>query len=148
MKKQKKLKNKKTTLKKVSAAKASATKKSVSETINTIPKKEFMRLYKKLKKERDRLLARLNLSSEEIDSAELPDWIDLASASQERELSIILKGNVGDELAKIERALEMMEKGTYGICEECKKPISKERLYALPFARYCITCEEKKESGL
>lgn len=148
MKKQKKLKKKTITGKKTSTTKASTKKKAVSETGNILPKKEFQRLYEKLKKERDRLLARLDVSSEEIDSAELPDWIDLASASQERELSIILKGNVGDELAKIERALEMMEKGTYGICEECKKPISKERLYALPFARYCITCEEKKESGL
>lgn len=46
-------------------------------------------------------------------------------------------------LGEVEGALERLRKGTYGICESCKKPISERRLSALPEARLCIKCESK-----
>ena len=40
-----------------------------------------------------------------------------------------------------------IDKGTYGICESCRKPIAKARLKALLFARYCIVCQGSAENA-
>ncbi|MCM8771079.1 MAG: TraR/DksA family transcriptional regulator, partial [Candidatus Omnitrophica bacterium] len=45
----------------------------------------------------------------------------------------------------IQDALKKIEEGTYGICEECKNLIAKARLKAIPYARLCLKCQEKKE---
>jgi len=50
-----------------------------------------------------------------------------------------------DILDKIDHALEKLENGTYGICEDCGAEISTERLKAMPFAIYCVPCKEKRE---
>jgi len=49
------------------------------------------------------------------------------------------------ELKEIELALDKIKEGTYGICEMCEEPISRERLKVKSFARYCISCREIKE---
>lgn len=45
------------------------------------------------------------------------------------------------ELEKVNRALEKMKKGEYGICEKCHHPISESRLKVYPQARYCKKCQ-------
>ena len=45
------------------------------------------------------------------------------------------------ELKKVNRALEKIEKNTYGICEKCKNPISEDRLKVYPRAVYCQKCQ-------
>ena len=42
---------------------------------------------------------------------------------------------------------DRIDGGTFGRCEECKEPVSKERLQAVPFTRYCIDCARKLEQG-
>jgi len=65
------------------------------------------------------------------DSAdEVEEFTDLLP--QEYALEIRLK-NIND-------ALEKVEEGTYGICDNCKRPISKERLEVNPSAKKCIEC--------
>ena len=44
-------------------------------------------------------------------------------------------------LANVKKALQKMEEGTYGTCENCDKPIGKDRLEANPAATTCIDCE-------
>jgi len=56
--------------------------------------------------------------------------------------SYILEENY-KQLRLIERALEKIKDGTYGICEVCGKKISKQRLEAIPYTRYCKDCAEK-----
>jgi DnaK suppressor protein len=75
------------------------------------------------------------------------DSVDQASASIERELLFELSDNERVTLDQIEAALRKIDKGTYGLCESCQKPIAKARLDALPFARYCITCQSTSESA-
>lgn len=53
-----------------------------------------------------------------------------------------LKGNEDEILHKINNAIEDIKKGSYGICKGCGKEISKERLDFIPYARYCIDCQE------
>ncbi len=49
------------------------------------------------------------------------------------------------KLRDINFALEKIEKGTYGKCEKCGKEISKERLLAIPEAKFCLDCEKEEE---
>ncbi len=74
------------------------------------------------------------------------DDADKASQSIEKELLFELSDNERTTLDHIEAALRKIEKGTYGFCEFCRKPIVPARLEALPFARYCITCQSSSES--
>jgi RNA polymerase-binding transcription factor len=46
-----------------------------------------------------------------------------------------------EQLADVDKALERMEEGTYGICTNCGKAILPERLEALPYAELCIDCQ-------
>jgi DnaK suppressor protein len=75
------------------------------------------------------------------------DPIDQASQSIEKELNFELSDNERTSLDQIEAALRKIDLGTYGICESCRKPISKPRLRALPFARYGIDCQTAAESA-
>ena len=70
---------------------------------------------------------------------------DAASDSFDTEFNINLVSNEQDLLYEIDLALKRIEEGTFGICEECKEPISKKRLDVVPFARYCIKDQEKQE---
>jgi DnaK suppressor protein len=63
---------------------------------------------------------------------------DVATATFERELSETLEDNAEAVLAAIDRALERIEKGTYGTCQRCGRAIPEERLEALPYAELCI----------
>ena len=48
-------------------------------------------------------------------------------------------------LAKLDQAVRRLEKGTYGICMECKTEINEARLKALPFAALCRDCQAAEE---
>jgi RNA polymerase-binding transcription factor DksA/uncharacterized protein YggU (UPF0235/DUF167 family) len=63
---------------------------------------------------------------------------DAGTFTFERERDLSIENNVRDLLGKIDRALERMAEGTYGICSRCGKPIEKARLKALPYVDLCI----------
>jgi RNA polymerase-binding protein DksA len=63
---------------------------------------------------------------------------DTASVTFDRELGTGLEEGAEQTLARIEHALERMDDGTYGTCERCGQPISRERLLARPAATLCI----------
>ena len=50
-------------------------------------------------------------------------------------------------LSDVERALEKLEDGTYGVCDSCGEPIGEERLEAIPWATLCISCARVRSSG-
>ena len=45
-------------------------------------------------------------------------------------------------LREVSDALRRIDVGQYGICMECEEPISPKRLDAVPWAKYCVTCQE------
>ena len=57
--------------------------------------------------------------------------------------------NIKKMLIAIEEALQRIEDGSYGICEECGKKISPERLKIMPFALLCVPCKSimEKQTG-
>lgn len=63
------------------------------------------------------------------------------------EKTVILEDRLKKDLKEIETALKKIKKGTYGICENCRKPIGEKRLEAKPQAVYCVTCEGELERG-
>jgi DnaK suppressor protein len=70
------------------------------------------------------------------------DWsvVDLSEDISLRQLS-----THRETLLKIDAALRKIDEGTYGKCEDCGEDISVERLKVLPFAIYCVDCQEKRE---
>jgi DnaK suppressor protein len=66
--------------------------------------------------------------------------VDLAEDISLRQLSMHR-----ETLIKIDTALRKLQEGTYGTCEECGDEISEKRLNIMPFAIYCVDCQEKKE---
>jgi DnaK suppressor protein len=92
-------------------------------------------------------LSRSVSRKDEIDTNDNGDSVDQAQLSIEKELLFELSDNERVTLDQIEAALRKIEKGTYGLCESCQKPIAKARIDALPFARYCITCQNNSESA-
>ena len=50
-------------------------------------------------------------------------------------------------LREIEGALVRLKDGTYGTCMDCGMPLSRKRLEALPWARFCVACEERRHTG-
>ena len=70
---------------------------------------------------------------------------DLGSHEYETEMALRLMENAERTLVEVNAALERLDKGTFGVCEDCQKKIPQTRLNSLPFARYCIACESKWE---
>jgi RNA polymerase-binding transcription factor DksA len=70
---------------------------------------------------------------------------DIGSDNYEQEFTLSLLQNDEGTLDSIESALERIEDGVYGLCEECESPISKTRLNAIPYASMCIRCAQKLE---
>jgi len=74
---------------------------------------------------------------------------DQGTDNMEREKAYYFATREGRLLYHIDQALERVQAGNYGYCQECGNPISRERLEAVPHARLCITCkaiEEKQTS--
>jgi DnaK suppressor protein len=83
---------------------------------------------------------------------QLHSQFELALDPAERGLIGLLEDtglNVADirrqELTAMDEAMGRLERGKYGICEECSQEIPEERLRAMPFARYCVKDQEKRE---
>ena len=71
---------------------------------------------------------------------------DVGSDTFEQDMTLGRLESGSEELSSIESALERIERGTYGLCENCRKPIPKTRLRAIPYAKLCVECKEKEEA--
>ena len=81
-----------------------------------------------------------------MDEATHGDSLDVASNARDREITFMLKSRELDELRAIEDALERMDHDDYGFCANCEEPIEIKRLEAIPWTRFCRTCQEEMES--
>ena len=70
---------------------------------------------------------------------------DVATDMYDREFNLSLASNDRELLNKIESALKRIEKGDFGLCAECKKPIQLARLKAIPYVETCLKCQEQLE---
>jgi DnaK suppressor protein len=70
---------------------------------------------------------------------------DLGSDNFEQEFTLSLMESEEETLEQIEGALERIEEGVYGLCQECESKIPKARLNAIPYTPYCVKCASKIE---
>lgn len=73
------------------------------------------------------------------------DYADAGTATFERERDLSIRNNIQDLIDKINKALDKIGAGTYGLCESCGEPIGAERLKALPHVLMCIRCKKAEE---
>jgi RNA polymerase-binding transcription factor len=128
-------------------AKTQKAKKPAPETPNV----EFEAIRNRLAQQRQEILSMyqqdLRAGQESADDG-TDDIVDRANNSYNRELMFSLSDGERQMLLQIEDALRRMNEGSYGRCSNCGRPIAILRLQAVPWARYCIDCQELAERGL
>jgi RNA polymerase-binding transcription factor DksA len=72
---------------------------------------------------------------------------DLGTDNFEQEFTLSLLQNEEQLLEEIGAALERINQGTFGRCEDCQGEIPRARLQAVPYARYCVACARKQEEN-
>jgi RNA polymerase-binding protein DksA len=73
------------------------------------------------------------------------EYADAGSFTFEREKELSIGNNIRDLLDKVNHAINAIDRGTYGICENCGNPIAKARLLALPYSTLCLNCKQIDE---
>jgi DnaK suppressor protein len=71
-----------------------------------------------------------------------PDALDEVQNAAERELAIRNLDRESNLLRNVRAALHRIDEGTFGVCLHCEEDISLKRLNAVPWAPYCIQCQE------
>jgi DnaK suppressor protein len=76
------------------------------------------------------------------------DYVDYAVSSYTKEFLLSLSDMERRQLVAVEDALISIKDGSYGTCQECEEEIEAKRLDAVPWARYCLECQELADRGL
>jgi RNA polymerase-binding transcription factor DksA len=117
-------------------------------------KKDLQRYKKLIEDERRRVVQRIGMIEEEIQGMAAAQsgnqsysnhMADVGSDAMEQEQAFLHASQGTDYLMALEDALRRIDKGTYGVCEECEEKIPPRRLEAFLAARLCIKCQSKLE---
>ena len=71
-----------------------------------------------------------------------------ATETADLENRMALEKRIKEQMSEVEKALDKFEKGIFGICENCGKPINPARLEALPHAMYCMECNASQAKNV
>ncbi len=116
-----------------------------------VPQDRYDALRARLQSQRDEILNMykqdLRAGQESADDG-TEDIVDRANNAYNRELMFSLSDAERGTLLQIENALRRMDEGGYGRCANCGRTINILRLEAVPWARFCIDCQELAEKGL
>ena len=82
--------------------------------------------------------------SDEVSFVDDAGFSDRSHSTQERSRLISVVETLRSNLKDVERSLERIDAGTYGVCERCGRPIDPDRLDARPWALLCIDCQQKR----
>jgi DnaK suppressor protein len=74
-----------------------------------------------------------------------PEPVDRAALESDRNATLRIRDRERKLIAKIDEALERIEDGTFGICEECGEEIAADRLRARPVTTLCFECKNEQE---
>ena len=113
---------------------------------------------RKLKNYRNKLLERreglvgqvaaAEMRNRDRDAEATQDPADMAANTYTKEVLISMSDNDRTMLNLIDEALKRTEVGDYGSCVNCGEPVPEKRLEAVPWAKYCLRCQDLKERGL
>ena len=138
--------------KKVSKTKKTAVKKSKTTSVKS-KKTTFSLREKKVQEMKKNLLSQREALLKEAEEAlnnlpgeiNFPDMGDQATAETDRNFMLRLRDRERMLLKKIDEAIEGIDNGTFGICEECGSQIGIKRLEARPVTTLCIECKTRQE---
>ena len=86
-----------------------------------------------------------NLAPPELNAGSVSQDENRRMANQTREIDGALTALDREKIARIDRSLESMNKGDYGICKACGEPIAFARLRAEPMTEHCVACKSDWE---
>ncbi len=75
------------------------------------------------------------------------DPLDQMVSMTERDVAAAMVSRLSSTLADIDRSLRAIPEGCYGLCMGCEEPISVKRLRTIPWAAYCVRCQEEIETN-
>jgi DnaK suppressor protein len=114
--------------------------------------KKKLDTFRKRLEERQQALRKTVSRTEEdgriADQEAAQDIADRAANSYTKEFLFSQSNNDRQLLNMVESALQRLREGSFGECINCGNEINAKRLEAVPWTRYCIECQEKKEQGL
>lgn len=87
-------------------------------------------------------------SGQESNDSPTEDIVDRANNAYSRELNFSISDTERALMLQVDEAIRRVEAGTYANCANCGNPIARLRLEAVPWARYCISCQELLEQGM
>jgi DnaK suppressor protein len=100
----------------------------------------------KLQAKRQELIARISGGARELNvGGGEPDMIDRMQSMAHRDKTAAMLSRLSSTLAEIDRALRAISEGEYGVCADCGEPIALKRLQVMPWATYCLPCQEHSE---
>jgi len=99
---------------------------------------------KRLTEELEQLRSSVRPADERREGSPFGKREEEATESFELERRLTLEKRLIDQLAGVEHALQKFEDGTYGLCDNCGKPIDPARLEALPQASLCLDCKARQ----
>jgi RNA polymerase-binding transcription factor len=97
-----------------------------------------------LLKKRQELLASIRNNPEELAIVQTPDEVEFAVKTADQDVSALTADLRNRTLREVESALTRVTSGSYGVCEGCGEEIAPARLKAIPWARYCVVCQEMR----
>jgi DnaK suppressor protein len=115
-----------------------------------LTKKEKQAFRKSLLEQKEKIVRKLSQfynESKEVETDIAQDVVDKAESSYTKEFLLSLSDAEREQLFLIDEALKRLATPEFGICQMCHRPIGKKRLAALPWAPYCIACQQKREEG-
>jgi DnaK suppressor protein len=116
-----------------------------------VSKKELERYRRLLEEKKASLsqeIAKTRSAEEETTEESTQDIADKAVSSYTREFLYSLTDGERGTLLQIDEALARIDEGSYGFCTNCGQPIAEKRLTAVPWAPYCVDCQELAEKGM
>jgi DnaK suppressor protein len=105
--------------------------------------KTELKKFRKILEAKQAELARVLRNRDAIAIEKSADAIDEVQHAAERELAIRNLDRESQLLRMVKLALQRMDEGSYGICLHCDEPINPKRLAAVPWAPYCVRCQEQ-----
>ncbi len=111
-----------------------------------IPSK-WAKLYDRLCAERNRLMARDRSACEPPSAVKMDDLTEAATEESNRSISLVTASATQATIVEIVEAIQRIESGTYGICEITGKPIEKDRLHVIPWARCSFQGQSEAEKN-
>ena len=112
-------------------------------TLSAKSKKQFRKILEDMRSELvDEVRVQIERSRERDYAGDLGDY---ATSDMIADYAHMFGERLQQRLLMIDDALEAIEDGDYGLCEECDEAINEKRLQLMPFARFCVSCQSELE---